>query len=89
MTKTKSKSRLPVCVLTKHPKRASGDKGVWEWTVTANGRLISKQTERVCNRAEAVRAMRQTLLALALRLMVEEGSEFNYANDGEPAADAM
>ena len=88
MTKT-TKSKCPVCVLLKHPKRASGDKGVWEWTVTANGRLISKQTERVCNRAEAVRAMRQTVLALALRLMVEEGSEFNYADDGQPPMDAM
>ena len=89
MSKSKTKSRLPVCLLTKHPKRKGGDKGVWRWEVVSNFRTDSAQTELVCNRAEAVKSMRRTVMALTLWLMAEDGTEFNYAGDGEPATDAM
>ena len=81
-SKPQSKSgRGPVCLLTKNPARKSGDKGVWGWSIVANGRIIAAQTELVCNRKHAVHAMAQTLAALAAWLAVEYGTA--PADDGQ------
>ena len=84
MSKQTSARSLPVCVVTKHPKPAKGDKGQLEWTVVKSGNKISKTTEHYCNRQELITSMRTTVLALTLWLL-DNVDHTPATDDGEPA----
>ena len=88
MSKAKTKSRLPVCVVTKHPQPAKGDKGQLEWTVIKSGKKISKTTEHYCNRQELITSMRTTILALTVWLL-DNVDHTPAVDDGQPPTDAV
>mgnify|MGYP001201143775 CR=1 FL=1 len=82
------KDRLAKVTLTVHPKRKKGDKGQWKWSIKGgNGEPISAQTELLCNKAEAINAMRISRDALSRWLV--DFDKTPAEDDGESPTDAL